>query len=481
MLRRAEAVVRRADGMLEDAPVRRLLPLLLPLAVVCACSSQDTGTLRLVTGEETDTFTQSPQPTKLTVYAVDGSGNQSTLATASLPTSNVDLGSQVETGVATVEVMGTDASGRPLVYGQSLALEYGALANGSLPIFVQRTGQFARLPSPAGDTRSAPTLAILSGEYLFVGAGSAASSATTTQIYDFASLTPLSAPPPLPRAPLSMPVVGTVGLVIDDAGAQYFDFSQDAWTDPVTPPSGFTFADVAGGQVVYVYDTASQSLTDVYVVGATRISGGATQAVLHINPSDTSNTTYLTGNLSWLKLTQPRLGAGAAWVAGRGLVVTGGSATAAGVEVFAPGSTTPTAVTEFPPDASSGAGVSAIPNDSSSVLVAGGVTPTGQSAGVRQLHLDSLTSSSWGALPLALDAASAFALQNGTQVVVVGSDVTSPSRTTHVYLVDSAKAAEVPTKVPHADARAIQSPVGPPGAILLFGGSGALESFTPAL
>jgi hypothetical protein len=43
-----------------------------------------------------------------------------------------------------------------------------------------------------------------------------------------------------------------------------------------------------------------------------------------------------------------------------------------------------------------------------------------------------------------------------------------------VFRVTSASAKEIPTKVPHTDARAIWSPT---GSVVLVGGSGQVESF----
>ena len=457
--------------------MRRFLPIL-PLVVICACSSNDNGTIQLVTGGETDTFSQSPQPTQLVVTAIDASGNKTQLATASLPTSSIDLGSQSETGVGTVVVEASDASGE-LVYGQSLGLEFGALANTTLPIFVQRTNEFARLPSPPSDTRSAPTLAIFSGEFLFVGGGSDPTVAQSTQLYDFAQLGPLTAPPGLPRAPMSMPVVGTIGLLIDTQGATYYDFSQNAQTTDVTPPKGFTFADVAGGQVVYELDT-NGNLAMVFVVGATRTTGQQSRAVLQINPNDTSNPSYVTGNLSWATLTDFRLGATATWVPGRGLVVTGGSATAGGVEVIGPGQSNGM-VLQPTPDASMGAGAVGLYNDAQHLLVVGGITPTGQDAGIRKVDLSGAAAPvPWGSLPVPLTSAAAFSFSSGGQydAIVIGSELASGL--THAFLVNSTAVKEVPTKVPHKNATAIESPI---GSIVIFGGAsgGEIESFYPTL
>jgi hypothetical protein len=57
--------------------------------------------------------------------------------------------------------------------------------------------------------------------------------------------------------------------------------------------------------------------------------------------------------------------------------------------------------------------------------------------------------------------------------LVVGNDVATAA--THVYRVNATTVTEVPTKAPHANASAAWSPV---GTVVLFGGSGTLESFT---
>ena len=454
-------------------------------AGLVACSSTDSGTLKLVTGEETDTFSQAPAPITLTVYAWTSSTAVTTIATASLPTGDIDLGTQNESAVATLQIKGNDASGVNVVAGASLALQYGALSGSTLPVFVQRTSEWARLPNPPTDARQSPTLAIVSGEFLFIGGGSGSTSAgETAQLYDFAQLASVSAPPTLPFAPLSLPVIGTVALALGQDTAAYYDFSQGI-TAAVTPPAGHTWSEVSGGQVVYDYDPSSGTLDAVFVVGATRTQGPATATVLAIDATDSSNQSYLTGNLKWLTLTQPRLGATAAWVAGRGLVVTAGSASAAGVEVIGPGGTSGSAL-PFPPDASMGAGAALATADTQHLLVAGGITPTGQDAGVRVLDLGCAQSCGttgttvWGAgLPVALTSASAFYFASGSAypAMVVGSELLSGR--THAYLLNSASTgAELATRVPHFGARAIASPLGF-NSVLLFGGSDAIESLFP--
>jgi hypothetical protein len=471
---------------------RRWRGLLLPLLGVAACSSTDKGTLQIVTGEETGVLTDAPAPTTLTVYAIDSSDNWTRIGTGSVSTSDIDLGDQDESNAATIAVMGTTSSGADAVAGFTLALQYGALSGGTLPVFVQRTNEWARLPSPPTDARQSPTLAVISGEFLFIGGGTGSNAAAeATNLYDFVPLSPLSAPPTLQVPPLSIPVIGTVALVLGpDDKDEYYDFS-DGNTNVVAEPSTqYSFADVAGGQVIYDYDGSTGTLDAVFIVGGTRTAGAPTQAVLKIDATDTSNSAYPSGSLSWLSLTTPRLGAAAAWVPGEGLVVVGGNAGGtgatkpAGVEMFASGSTGAnfSALTQFPSDPSIGAGATQW-LDTQHVLVAGGITPTGQDPGVRLFNLvcmagaaDCITT--WATLPIPLTASSTFVVANGgtAPALVVGNELRSGL--THTYLLNSTSATELPTKVPHYNAGAIQSPLGF-GAVLLFGGADEIEQFMP--
>jgi hypothetical protein len=471
---------------------------LFPLLAIAACDSNDSGTLQIVTGEETASyvFTEAPAPTTLTVYAIDSSDTYTQIGQGDAGTTDIDLGDQDESNAATIMVLGTTANGTDVVAGVSLALQYGALVGGTLPVFTQRTNEWARLPNPPTDARQNPTLAILSGEFLFIGGGSWSmantSAAETIQLYDFAPLAPVSSPPTLPLVPLSMPVIGTVALILGpDGSAGYYDFSQDIQGNVSPPTSEYTFADVAGGQVIYDYDGNSGTLDAVFVVGATRTLGTPTQAVLEIDATNTSVTAYPSGNLIWLSLSAPRLGAAAAWT-GSELVITGGSATAAGVETIlptgSPVSGTPN--TQFPPDPSMGAGAAQYGGGPYQVLLAGGVTPTGEDPGVRLLNLNCTQpcttglTTVWGSLSTPVTSASTFLITgNGATstmspyaALVVGNELVSGL--THTYLLNSAGATELQPKVPHYNASAIQSPLGF-GSILLFGGADEIEQLMP--
>ena len=422
-----------------------------------ACSSAPNGTIQLITGEENDTFSRQPMPTKLTVDSVDLSGKRSTLATASLPTSGIDLESVGADTSGTLEVTGTGSDGGRLVYGQSLPVVYGALDGQTIPIFVQRTGELARMP-PLPEARSWPTLAVMSGRFLFVGAGSDSTLAKTSQLYDFAYFTALGTPPSLPRPPKSVVFVGSVAWLIDENGADAFDFAQNTAVSVSVPPGG-SFSEVAGGATVYASDGTQ------YIVGATRTAPqGSTKTVLVVDPNG--------ANPDWATLSGDRLGSAATWVDSYGLVVTGGSETLPGVEVIGPNSKAGSALC-FPPDSSAGSGATML--DGEHVLLVGGMTPTGDDAGVRVIDLTSTASCTptpWPPLPIVLATAQAFASDSAT-ALVVGSD---PSGATHVFRVTSSAAVELPTKANHVGARAIVSPT---GSIVLYGGAREVESYAP--
>jgi hypothetical protein len=459
-----------------------VITLLLPPALAAACSSKDNGSVQVIITDPS-TFTAAPPVTTLTVSALDTSGDPATtLATASLPATAVDLGVQNENNIDTIEITGTDASGVERVFGRSLPVQYGQLVGATLPIFVQRVGELAILPGPLlSDSRQSPTVSMFEGQYLFVGGGSDASLAATSQIYDFAQFAPLPQPPTLPGAPLSIAFVGTVGLLIDGSGsAKYFDFSSGGSSD-LTPLAGGSFAEVAGGATVIADDGTE------FIVGATRTSS-ETSAVLEINPNDTSNSAYPYGNLKWLSLTENRLGAAATWVTGVGLVVAGGSMSASGVEILALPPTTGSAAAAvatlgkalaYPPDPSVGAG--ATPLSVNTVLLAGGMSPALVDGGVRQIDLgcsSGCVPTQWEAsLPVPIVSAQAFTLPSGgPPAFVVGNAPFSGA--THAFLLTTTAATEVRTKMPHTNATAALSPL---GSIVLVGGANDIESFVPSL
>ncbi len=427
-------------------------------AAASACSSTPSGTLALTTGGETDTFSRAPQPTSLHVDAVDAKGNVTHISQAALPATTIDLPDQDASETASVRITGLDATGNTLVWGQSLPFQFGALDGLTLDIFVQRTGELARMPNPLGTAPSAPLLTLVLGRYVVAAAG------TASEIYDLLQWAPVDAPPTLPRAPLSLAAFGTQVLLIDASAATAFDLSDSTPTD-IPVPAGGSYADVAGGATVVATDGTS------FIVGATRAAGAPTASVLVVSTQ---------GNLSFASLTTARAGAAATWVDGKGLVVTGGSAMGPGVEVLAEGGTSAVALA-YPPDASTGGG--AAPLDATHVLLAGGSMPDMSDPGVRSVDLgcpSACATAPWMTPPLGLASASVFAL-GATDALVVGGDANDATSAYRVSPPSSSgpmgAAVPVPFKVARSHARAIELPS---GAVAVVGGDKTIESFATA-
>jgi hypothetical protein len=399
------------------------------------------------------------------VDSVNSSGIATTLATASLPASTVDLGWKGADDTGTLRVLGFDASGSIVVEGQSLPIPFGIADGQTLPIFVQRVGELALLPHAPAETRVGPTLAAaVGGRYVFIGGGADEAASRSPQLYDLFELAALQSPPKLPRVPKSVAMVGAVAWLIDEMGATQYDLSSGA-SAVVVGPSGGSYAEIAGGATV-VTKGGSQ-----YVVGATRTTGAPTNKILALDAS---------GNPSWLTLTTPRLGAAAAWSDTTGLVVAGGSAAGAGVEIVEivrTAATTGSALA-YPSDPSVGTGAAPLDGDRF-VLLAGGILPDGSDAGVRVVDLSCASqcvAASWTALPTVVTSAQAFSIDEASGIVV-GSEPSSA--TTRLFRVRNGNATEIPTRVPHLGARALASPIGPRGSLLLAGGAPELESFEP--
>lgn len=433
---------------------------LLGVALLAACGSTPTGTLTLTTGGETDTLTRAPAPTNLLVDAIDADGGVTNLASTKLPATSIDLGERDQSTVATIRVQGKDDSGNVLVTGTTLPIELGALSGTSVSVFVQRTGEFARMPTTVSDTREAPAVQLIIGRYIVWSGG--VGNQSSSQIYDTATVSAFTTPPSLPRVPASLAAAGTDMLVLDANGGSWIELSDSTTADAVAP-SGGTFAEVAGGETVE--DGAGVS----YVVGGTRSAGAPSARVLRIDTD---------GTLTFLALTEPRLGAAAAWVDGRGLVVVGGSSAGAGVEIVPPGATAASTALAYGADATTGS--SAAPLDPSHLLVAGGVDGSGTAAPVRVFDLGCsgvCAPTPWtGGPTTALTTSQLFALGfagDANDALLFGDDASGVS---HVFRLGPTSSTELLYKLPRRGARAVKLDV---PAIAVVGGANMVESFTP--
>jgi hypothetical protein len=411
------------------------------LGVVIACSSTPSATIDVVTGEEADALTRAPAPATLIVESVDASGKSKEIARTSLPAAaDLSLGDVSSTDVGAIRVTGVDAAGNTLVRGETLLFQFGALEAGSLSVFVQRTGELARVPASPGVSLDSPVADTVLGRYIIAASG------TSSILYDLLSNESLTAPA-FSRPARSMATYNSVLLVVDEQGATTFDLST-SYTGDLQTPSGGTFAEVAGGATVNAPDGSS------YIVGGTRVGGDPTARVLRLTKD---------GIVTFASLATPRLGACATWIEGRGLVVVGGSATEAGVEVLAATATQGTSL-PFPSDASTGCGAAAL--DGSHVVVAGG----GSDARTLDLgcSVDCKPTPWPGSIPLGHAQVVTLAAD---AALVVGDDATGASR---VFRAAAAGAREIPLRVPRRNARLVPLPN---GAAAVVGGAPAIETY----
>jgi hypothetical protein len=340
------------------------------------------------------------------------------------PVSTLNLPQESTDDVDSFQVTLYDSTNDSIIYGQTIPVPLGGISGlADLPIFVQRTGQFARLPSPFSAPPPSPLAALFEGRFVLVADGSGKSQ--DAQLYDLllwglvesldGGMGSLVLPcPPITMAPISgttfmflicaPPEVDAAPAEVEgDLTAYQFDVST------ITPPlalvaDGGTWRSIAGGTTIVSPNG------DVFIVGATRPSTGlvhgATAAVLAMQTdqplildSGVDGGTEVAVGYTWITLNYAREGAAAVWSNNKGLVVLGGNPADAGggvsgveyaspVDGGIPDSTnmffaSPSA--SYPSDPTQGAGATSIDtaNGVTDILLAGGTLPDGRIAPVR--------------------------------------------------------------------------------------------------
>jgi len=477
-----------------------------------ACSSTLQGSLNIITGPD-DGFAQNPQPTSLLVQLIDSTNTTTNFPRVSLPSDGgITLPAQSGSNVDIIQITGFDDAGDAVVSGSTIPVALDQLSGITLNVFVQRTGQFSRLPSADGGTATfalgdggggplskAPLLTQLFSRYLLIADGTGKSNGT--QLYDTLTWQFDPSPPVLPTGAVSMAYVDTYtggDAAIDGSTsvaallsigsnntATWLDLTATQSPDAdilidAAIPTGGTYADVAGGQTIV-------TPTNTYIVGATRLSGGATNEILRISPS---------GVTSYVTLLNKRQGATAVYVGAAtgspsnvytGLYVFGGSAAMDGGDV--PGA-------EFIGDGQSGPHGLAIPADTTTgaggvafevnggILLAGGVLPNGHPAPTRFYSVLGLQgagdagATTWPSLPSTFVTAQAFAVSdttNGAESAIIVA--TEKAGTTLSYLLTPTAVTPITFRVPRSHGAAALLPN---GALAVVGGdSGTVESFIP--
>lgn len=418
-------------------------------AASAACGDKPTATISVVTGEEPDALSRAPAPSTLVVEALDLERGAEELARVALPASTLDLGDKPKTDIAALRVTALDAAGAPLLRGETLYFQYGALERTALEVFVQRLGELARMPRPPAQIPELPVVHLALARYLFAASGPA------TTVYDLLALRPLPSPPTLPRPARSLASSGALLVVVDEQGASSVDLTRGGASE-LEVPAGGSFAEVAGGATVTAPDGAS------YVVGATRLSGGPTARVLRVSAD---------GNITFAALTTAREGACAAWVPDRGLFVWGGADGGAGGELLAPTATQAVPLA-FPADPVRACGAAAL--DTNRVLVAGGAAASAGPGGApaRVVDLACAAGCAPAAWPDAVPLVRADAVALGPEAaLVVGDDASGASR---AFRASSGGTREVAMRAPRRGARLLALPT---AAAAVLGGAPAIEQY----
>lgn len=422
------------------AAVRHRLALVLASLALVACKSATELSLDITAGQEKDAFSADPPVTKIDVVvtSLDGSVNA---AVSTTPGGTFDLGNLPSDAQVNIEVTGFDAANDVILRGRSLSGLALDGITGDVPVFVQRTGAWARPPGGLLQTHVGGVAATLGERYLLVTGGAAATDPKQLDAYDILSLGGAKSAA-LPRLPTTLVSLGDTLLLIDDTGASWVDYTNSTSHDATLPAGLASFGDVAGGTPVLAGDGTT------YVVGGTR-RGEPTTAVLAV-ASD--------GTLSSFTTMTARKGAAAVWIDTVGLVIAGGSGDGPGVEVLADGATA-FAARGFDADPVEGAGASL---DGGKGLVLVGGSLGGAAAPTRLLDPTCVVTCAAkelaeATLPAPFEHVSAYSLE-GSKLLVVGDEIDGMklTRAFTVNLTDGVT--ELPLREPRRGARPLPTP-----------------------
>jgi hypothetical protein len=427
------------------------------VGALSACSEPATLSLVVTPGYEEDAFSRAPAVTSLEIVASSPDGEIQRTATTS-PGGSFDLGEIPSTQYLDFELRGLDAEGQLVARGRSVTVPIGAIDTGDgveLPLFLQRLGETARPPGALAVAHLRAPAAIFGERYVLLSGGERALDASgaetdpaSSAFYDLLAWGG-AAGGTLPRRPASLVVRGSAVLSIDASGATWVDLSTGTTSEAVAP-TGLDFAQVAGGRTIDGLAGLS------FVVGATR-DGEPTSAVLVVDDA---------GTLRAASLGTARSAAGATFVAGRGLVVTGGSALGAGAELVASDGTG-TQPLPFASDPTTGAAAISL-SGGGVVLLAGGRVG-GLAAPTRSLDLDCVAScaaTELGELAVPALAARGLGYDADTTVLLTGE---SPEGETLLFELEPATPLVRPLPLRERRRGATAAPA-PNGTLLVVGG-----------
>lgn len=436
----ANALVSGRPSFGRRSPTLRLLA----LALAAGCAGEPEGRVVVELGGETDALTRAPAVARLVVELVEQDGRVAPLGDVAVPgDEGVELGRAPDDRIAALRVRGLTAGGEEVARGEQLPLPLASLEGASVSVFVQRLGELARMPGPDSFAPAAARATLVAGRYL------AATTGTDVALYDLLALRPLASGPTFPLAPASLTTQGLALVAIAGGEARAVDLATGE-EGAVVAPDGGAFADVEGGEEFEGDDGAR------LVVGPTRAATPSVR-VLELPAS---------GALAFRTLGHARSGACATFLAGRGLLVAGGSGDAPGAELLATTAPIATAL-GYPPLGTGACALAALP-DGAAALVRG--------AAVERLEpgcTASCAPTPLAALPEALGTPWARAV--GPATVLVGG-VGAGGRL-RVFALREGALGELTVRAPRGAVALAPLSIG--GVALVGGGSGLVERYLP--
>jgi hypothetical protein len=413
-------------------------------------------------GGETDTITRTPAVATYVIEAVDRQGQRPSLKEGPwVSGSTIDVGDVSQSTVASIQLTASDATDA-IVWGAVPFAALGAFDGLTIPLFVQRKGENARMPGTTLDARTAPLLAA-SGRGVYIAGGGDPLAA-----YDMLTLDHFAATCPAKPAKSFALVISSkansdgesaMAWRIDDSGASVFGLAQCTDYSSVQVldenKKELAWSDFAGGATVMGDDGSA------YIVGPSRTTAPS-GTILKIAPDSTASTSL--DAIITVVAVASRAGAATAWAPKRGLFIYGGSATEVGAEII-------TDVSQPLPQASDATqGLAAIAFDTNTMLVAGAKDVSHK---VDLTCTKDCVPANWGkALPTALSSPSLFALGN-SRFLIIGDD--SSTGATRVFRLTETLTDEVFLKIPRTGARGIQVETGQ--VVIVGGGSATPESY----
>lgn len=450
---------------------RTWLSLAVLVGMTGACKKGLQVDVEVSTGQEHGSLSLDPKITRVDLVGktVDG---KTTVKASAAPGGSFDLG-EVSDGVPFVfDVKGVGADGTTLAEGRTVDVDLSNIVSGTIPIFLQRLGGFARPVGAIPTTHVHGLGAVFLERFLLLSGGDAAADAagaSNTKLGDFYDLLTMGGKEGgvFPRNPGVLVVRGNSVFVADEMGGTWVDLSTTSQSE-VAAPDGAAFADVVNGRAI------ETETGDTWIVGATR-DGPPSAAILVVGSDST---------LSARTLGTPRAGAAATWIAGVGLVVYGGSDTAEGVEIIP--TTGASSTLPYPADATKGAALATLQNDQAVLvggILAGAPSPT------RTLDLRCVSGTGCVAQPI--DGATVDNLATRTQAfavnggfIAVGDDVNGQTRAFRVIVgAQTPSSTELPLREPRLGATAVAAPNGTlailGGQLLSGGPATSVESYFP--